>query len=122
MKKDALRIAAGFLILMSIHSLFWLKFVGQDFVILLKFYLFFVMMNMFVFTIIYLIYLTAKDYLGFSMIGLMFFKFLMLYFIIKKINFSQVDYYKTQVMVPYLFFIIALTWLTAVLLKTDKKH
>ncbi len=115
-------IAIAFVLLLVSHICFWTQCVHEPLSKLFQFYIFFVLMNSFIFTLLYIIYQTGKDYLGFSMIGIIFLKFIFIFLIIKKLQLNQLAFYQLQILVPYLLSIIALTMSAITLLKTDKKH
>ena len=68
----------------------------------IKYYLFLTVLFMMVITILSIIKKIYPTYIGFAFMGLVMFKLMVMFLIMKKLNLSEVPNYKIQFIVPYL--------------------
>ena len=68
----------------------------------IKYYLFLTMLFMMVITILSIIKKIYPTYIGFAFMGLVMFKLMIMFLIMKKLNLSEVPNYKMHFIIPYL--------------------
>jgi len=111
-----------YVITFILHYFYWIHNIDTSPTLLIKYYLLFSMMIVFILTIINIIIKISPNYLGFSFIGIIGIKFIIIGFIITKLKFDQVFNYKIQVFYSYVITLGIITYHTISKIKTDKKH
>lgn len=90
--------------------------------IFIKYYLFLTLVFMMVITIMSIIKIVAKDYLGFIFMGLIFLKLILMFLVMNKLNLKEVPHYKLQFIVPYLISLVLITLYCIGLIRQNEKN
>lgn len=77
---------------------------------------------MMVITIMSIIKIVAKDYLGFIFMGLIFLKLILMFLVMNKLNLKEVPHYKLQFIVPYLISLVLITLYCIGLIRQNEKN
>ncbi|UOE42058.1 hypothetical protein MTP09_05330 [Chryseobacterium suipulveris] len=85
----------------------------------IKYYLFLTVLFMMVITILSIIKKIYPTYIGFAFMGLVMFKLMVMFLIMKKLNLSEVPNYKIQFIVPYLISLLLETLYSVKLIRTE---
>ncbi|HMU07179.1 MAG TPA: hypothetical protein PKC37_04665 [Kaistella sp.] len=101
LKNNTLYIILYFLMFFVHFGIWQLLKVGFE-TTFIKYYLFLTMLFMMVITILSIIKKIYPTYIGFAFMGLVMFKLMIMFLIMKKLNLSEVPNYKMHFIIPYL--------------------
>ena len=101
LKNNTLYIILYFLMFFVHFGIWQLLKVGFE-TTFIKYYLFLTMLFMMVITILSIIKKIYPTYIGFAVMGLVMFKLMIMFLIMKKLNLSEVPNYKMHFIIPYL--------------------
>lgn len=101
LKNNTLYIILYFLMFFVHFGIWELLKVGFE-TTFIKYYLFLTMLFMMVITILSIIKKIYPTYIGFAFMGLVMFKLMIMFLIMKKLNLSEVPNYKMHFIIPYL--------------------
>lgn len=101
LKNNTLYIILYFLMFFVHFGIWQLLKVGFE-TTFIKYYLFLTMLFMMVITILSIIKKIYPTYIGFAFMGLVMFKLMIMFLIMKKLNLSEVPNYKIHFIIPYL--------------------
>ncbi|MCQ4034482.1 hypothetical protein [Kaistella montana] len=91
-----------FFLMFFLHFVIWqILEIGFE-TTFVKYYLFLTLLFMMVITILSIIKKTFPTYIGFAFMGLVMFKLMIMFLVMKKLNLSEVPNYKIHFIVPYL--------------------
>lgn len=118
-KNNTLYIVLYF-VMFFVHFTVWqiLK-IGFD-SIFVRYYLFLTLLFVMVLTILSLIRKIYPTYIGFAFMGLVMFKLMIMFLIMKKLNLGEVPHYKIHFIVPYLISLVLETLYAVKLIPKDE--
>lgn len=121
MKSNTIYIVAFFL-MFFVHFALWQYFV-QDFEsMFIRYYLFLTVLFMIVLTVVSIIKKIYPNYIGFTFLGLLMFKLMLMFLVMKKLQLQQVPNYKIHFIIPYLISLLLETLYAINLIKKDEKN
>ncbi len=119
LKNNTLYIVLYFL-MFFIHFGIW-QFLKVGFeTTFIKYYLFLTVLFMMVITILSIIKKIYPDYIGFVFMGLVMFKLMVMFLIMKKLNLGEVSHYKIHFIIPYLISLLLETLYSIKLIKNEE--
>lgn len=86
----------------------------------IKYYLFLTLLFVMVMTILAIIKKIYPEYIGFTFMGLIMFKLMMMFLVMNKLNLNEVPYYKFHFIIPYLISLVLATLYAVKLLQTEE--
>ncbi|MBU8881754.1 hypothetical protein KSK37_01520 [Kaistella sp. DKR-2] len=101
LKNNTLYIVLYFL-MFFVHFAFWQVLETGFETTFIKYYLFLTLLFTMVITILSIIKKIYPTYIGFAFMGLVMFKLMIMFLIMKKLNLSEVPHYKIHFIIPYL--------------------
>lgn len=117
-KSNTLYIILYFL-LFFVHFAIW-QWMGVGFeTTFIRYYLFLTILFMMVITILSIVRKIYPTYIGFAFMGLVMFKLMVMFLIMKKLNLSEVPNYKLQFIIPYLLSLLLETLYAVKLIRTE---
>ncbi|MGC4129858.1 MAG: hypothetical protein QM564_09990 [Bergeyella sp.] len=111
-----------YFVFFAVHFVLWQVFVKDFDTTFIKYYLFLTLLFMMVITIMSIFKKLYPDYLGFVFMGLVLFKLAMMFFVMNKLNLSEVPNYKLHFILPYLVSLTLVTFYSINLIKKDEKN
>lgn len=85
----------------------------------IKYYLFLTVLFMMVITILSIIKKIYPTYIGFAFMGLVLFKLMIMFLVMKKLNLGEVPNYKIHFIIPYLISLVLETLYSVKLIQTE---
>lgn len=86
----------------------------------IKYYLFLTVLFMMVITILSIVKKIYPSYIGFAFMGLVMFKLMIMFLIMKKLNLGEVPNYKVHFIIPYLISLVLETLYSVKLIQTEE--
>ncbi len=86
----------------------------------IKYYLFLTVLFMMVITILSIVKKIYPTYIGFAFMGLVMFKLMIMFLVMKKLNLGDVPNYKVHFIIPYLISLVLETLYSVKLLQTEE--
>lgn len=86
----------------------------------IKYYLFLTVLFMMVITILSIIKKIYPTYIGFAFMGLVMFKLMIMFLVMKKLNLGEVPNYKVHFIIPYLISLVLETLYSVKLIQTEE--
>ncbi len=112
----------AYFLMFIVHFIIWKSLDLTNDVVFFKYYLFLTFLYLMVITILSLIKKIEPNYVGFGFLGLMMFKLTIMFLIMKKLNLSEIPYYKYHFIPPYLASLVLETLYAIKLIKTEKNQ
>lgn len=91
-----------FIALFFLHFFIWQTWVKDFEIVFVKYYLFLTVLFMMVLTILSIIKKIYPEYIGFTFLGLLMFKLIIMFLVMKKLHLSEVPDYRYHFILPYL--------------------
>ncbi|WP_051190477.1 hypothetical protein [Kaistella palustris] len=109
-----------YFLMFFVHFAIW-QFLGLGFeATFIRYYLFLTVLFTMVLTILSLIKKIYPQYIGFAFMGLVMFKLMVMFLIMKKLNLNEVPSYKIHFILPYLISLLLETLYAVKLIKTEE--
>ena len=86
----------------------------------IKYYLFLTVLFMMVITILSIVKKIYPTYIGFAFMGLVMFKLMIMFLVMKKLNLGEVPNYKVHFIIPYLISLVLETLYSVKLIQTEE--
>ena len=86
----------------------------------IKYYLFLTVLFMMVITILSIVKRIYPTYIGFAFMGLVMFKLMIMFLVMKKLNLGEVPNYKVHFIIPYLISLVLETLYSVKLIQTEE--
>ncbi len=118
-KNNTLYILLYFLMFLIHFGIWQLLEIGFE-TTFIKYYLFLTVLFMMVITILSIIKKIYPTYIGFAFMGLVMFKLMIMFLVMKKLNLGEVPNYKVHFIIPYLISLVLETLYSVKLLQTEE--
>lgn len=118
-KNNTLYILLYFLMFLIHFGIWQLLEIGFE-TTFIKYYLFLTVLFMMVITILSIIKKIYPTYIGFAFMGLVMFKLMIMFLVMKKLNLGEVPNYKAHFIIPYLISLVLETLYSVKLIQTEE--
>ncbi len=118
-KNNTLYILLYFLMFLIHFGIWQLLEIGFE-TTFIKYYLFLTVLFMMVITILSIIKKIYPTYIGFAFMGLVMFKLMIMFLVMKKLNLGEVPNYKVHFIIPYLISLVLETLYSVKLIQTEE--
>ena len=118
-KNNSLYIILYFLMFFTHFAIWQIMKIGFE-TTFVKYYLFLTLLFVMVLTILSIIKKIYPTYIGFAFMGLVMFKLMIMFLIMKKLNLSEVPNYKIHFIIPYLISLVLETLYAVKLINRDE--
>lgn len=111
-----------FFLMFALHFVIFKYSINCCETVFIKYYLFLTLLFMMVITIMSLCKKMFPDYAGFIFMGLVFIKLALMFFIIQKLQLSEIPHYKPNFIIPYLVSLTLVTLYSVKLIEKGEKN
>lgn len=118
-KNNTLYILLYFLMFLIHFGIWQLLEIGFE-TTFIKYYLFLTVLFMMVITILSIVKKIYPTYIGFAFMGLVMFKLMIMFLVMKKLNLGEVPNYKVHFIIPYLISLVLETLYSVKLIQTEE--